>query len=573
MKLRIASNLQLPIETVTQTFAILAKRGVGKTHTAVVMAEEILKSGQQLVVADPVGVWFGLRSSKDGRRAGLPIVILGGDHADVPLDVAGGQIVADLVVDERLSVILDLSRFRKGEQTRFMTDFAERLYHRNRQPIHLMMDEADAFAPQRPMKGEERMLGAVEDLVRRGRARGIGLTLITQRSAVLNKNVLSQVEVLVALRTIAPQDREAIDAWINVHGTPEQRKELMASLPSLPIGEAWFWSPGWLDLFRRVKVRDRETFDSSATPKVGQRAETPKQMAEVDLERLAERLAATIEKAKADDPQILRKRIRELESQLKGKSPVVPDPQAVSSTDESAIARAVERAMKDAARAHAEAEQAYKAHIRVLTGRLQKAAELAGRIVADASLPTPDLPPVSTSPVPKQSSRPAAERPKTAPAATNGNWQLAKGERVILTAVAQYPDGATREQLTVLTGYKRSSRDAYLQRLGAAGLVASVGGSLIATEDGLAALGPDFEPLPTGEALQRYWLDRLPAGEARILGFLIEAYPEAISREELSAKTDYKRSSRDAYLQRLCARKLVITTGPGEVQAAEVLFE
>lgn len=95
-----------------------------------------------------------------------------------------------------------------------MTDFAERLYHKNRQPLHLVLDEADAFAPQRPMKGQERLLGAIEDLVRRGRARGIGVTLVTQRAAVLNKDVLTQAEVLVALRTIAPQDREAINAWI-----------------------------------------------------------------------------------------------------------------------------------------------------------------------------------------------------------------------------------------------------------------------------------------------------------------------------------------------------------------------
>ena len=34
----------------------------------------------------------------------------------------------------------------------------------------------------------------MEDLVRRGRARGLGITLITQRPAVLNKDVLTQVD-------------------------------------------------------------------------------------------------------------------------------------------------------------------------------------------------------------------------------------------------------------------------------------------------------------------------------------------------------------------------------------------
>jgi DNA helicase HerA-like ATPase len=266
--LRISREFSLPAEAVSETFAILAKRGVGKTYTAAVMVEELLKAGLRVVV-DPAVVWWGLRAAADGTGEGLPVLILGGDHGDVPLEVGAGEPIADVVVDEELSVVLDLSHFRKGEQTRFMTDFAERLYHKNRTPLHLVLDEADAFAPQRPLKGQERLLGVVEDLVRRGRALGIGVTLVTQRAAVLNKDVLTQAEVLVALRTIAPQDRDAIDAWIRVHGTPQEREALMASLPSLPVGTAWFWSPGWLDVFTRVRIRRRETFDSSATPRVG----------------------------------------------------------------------------------------------------------------------------------------------------------------------------------------------------------------------------------------------------------------------------------------------------------------
>src|ERR1700704_732376 len=83
----------------------------------------MLKAVLQVVVADPVGVTWGLRASANGKQPGLPIVVLG-EHGDLPLDVAGGQLIADLVVDERLSAVLDLSRFRKGEQVRFMTDFS-----------------------------------------------------------------------------------------------------------------------------------------------------------------------------------------------------------------------------------------------------------------------------------------------------------------------------------------------------------------------------------------------------------------------------------------------------------------
>jgi DNA helicase HerA-like ATPase len=274
--LRISSGFTLPLDSVTQTFAILAKRGVGKTHTALVMVEEMIGAGLPVVVVDPIGVCWGLRTSANGKSAGLPVVILGGDRGDVPLEASAGATIADFVIESRQPCVLDLSLFRKGEQVRFMTDFAERLYQKNRAPLHVVLDEADAWAPQRPLPGEQRLLGAIEDLVRRGRARGLGITLVTQRAAVLNKNVLTQIEVLITMRTIAPQDRAAIDEWIKVHGTPEQREDLMESLPSLPIGTAWFWSPGWLDIFMRVGVRKRMTFDSSKTPEMGSKAAAPR---------------------------------------------------------------------------------------------------------------------------------------------------------------------------------------------------------------------------------------------------------------------------------------------------------
>jgi hypothetical protein len=65
-----------------------------------------------------------------GRRQGpgLPLVILGGERADVPLEVGAGEIVAKLVVEERVSAVLDLSLFRKHEVATFMTAFMENLY-------------------------------------------------------------------------------------------------------------------------------------------------------------------------------------------------------------------------------------------------------------------------------------------------------------------------------------------------------------------------------------------------------------------------------------------------------------
>lgn len=53
MKLKISEDISLPIDSITQTFSILAKRRVGKTYTASVIAEEFVKANLPFVVLDP----------------------------------------------------------------------------------------------------------------------------------------------------------------------------------------------------------------------------------------------------------------------------------------------------------------------------------------------------------------------------------------------------------------------------------------------------------------------------------------------------------------------------------------
>ncbi len=324
MKIKISKEISLPLDVVTQTIAILAKRRAGKSYTMRKLVEQLLTNDQQVILVDPKGDQWGIRSLADGKNPGYPIVILGGEHGDAPLEVNAGEVVAKLAVEERVSILLDLSIFRKHEIATFMTAFLENLYRLKAQeayrtPVMLVIDEADAIAPQKPQKGEERMLGAAEDIVRRGGQRGIGCALITQRSAVLNKNVLTQAQMLIVLRTIAPQDLAAMKAWIDVHGTIEEGKQLMDSLPSLPIGDAWFWSPGWptdAGIFQRSHILPIETFDSGATPKPGQKKIVPKNLADVDLDALKKQMSATIEKAKSENPKLLKQEIEKLKREI-----------------------------------------------------------------------------------------------------------------------------------------------------------------------------------------------------------------------------------------------------------------
>ena len=574
MKLKLSDHLALPLDAVTQAIGILAKRRAGKSYLARRLAEQLLKALQQVVIIDPKGDWWGIRSAANGKRPGFPVTILGGERGDIPLEPSAGDVVAKLAVEERANLLLDMSMFRKHEIATFMTGFLEGLYRLKareefRTAMMLIVDEADAVAPQRPQKGEERMLGAAEDIVRRGGQRGIGCTLVTQRSAVLNKNVLTQCQVLVGLRTIAPQDLNALKEWIDVHGTAEGRKILMESLPSLPVGDAWIWSPGWPTdggIFERIHVLPIETFDSGATPKPGEKRKEPKAPAEIDLDALRRQMAATIERAKADSPKELRRRIADLEKQVQAKTPAAAPAKEkrveIQVLDEKLVER-LEKAIERHAAIQLEATEKGKTTLAIITN-LQFAIVAARKVPESRSAP-------AVRPVLRAVAAPARDR--IARADGNGKAAtLGRGEIAVLTAIAQHGDqGVTREQLTVLTGYRRSTRDTYLQRLGFSGLVLQTGDRFEASAAGVASLGSDFEPLPTGDALREHWMQRLPEGEKKILGLLIEKYPDRVDREAISEATGYARSSRDTYLQRLNARRLVDISFQG-VAPSEMLF-
>jgi uncharacterized protein len=482
---------------------------------------------------------------------------MGGEHGDLPLDVGAGELIADVVVAEGLSVVLDLSPFRKGEQTRFMTECAERLYHKNRQPLHLVREEADAFAPQRPMKGHERLLGAIAEVVRRGQARGLGVTLVTQRAAVLNKDVLTQAEVLVALRTIAPQDREAIDAWIRGHGTLEQREELMASLPSLPIGTTWFWSPGSLDVFQRVQIRRKETFDSSATPKVGTVRRDPKTLAPVDLEQLRTRLAGTVEKMKADDPRQLRRRIAELER--------TATPQVILERVEVPLLQ----------------PQQIKTLQEVVTGLRAVGDEISVALAnihghRDGHAPEA-RPSVSTS-VPMVPPRRSTRQGAAISSPPHEGLQLRAGERRMLQTLAQpYPTTLTRAQLGTLAGFTPSGGTfgTYFSALKRYGLIIEAfNGHLEITEAGLRYLGSEVPPRPqTPAEVLAMWQRALRSGEWRLLEALVEVHPKALAREELGARTGYSATGGtfSTYLGTLRRNGLIEVTGD-QVRASRTLF-
>ena len=297
--LRVSETLTFSERFVADTFAILARKGQGKSYTAMVIAEEMFAVGWPFVVLDPTGAWWGLRVGANGQaRDGLPILIAGGPHGDVPITVGQGGAAAQFAMTHYpVSLVVDFTDMTPEDMKTFGRDFFRTLYMGNRRAIHVFVDEADEFAPQAPQTAaENEVLKEVDRIVRRGRIRGVGSTMITQRPAVIAKNVLSQVESLLILRLSAPQDQKAIENWVKSTLEKSQIERLLTSLKSIARGTLWHLADGRTS---RHKVRRKRTWDSSRTPKIGEEIRHP----DLDPVPLAAELSAYLREHDKTKPQ------------------------------------------------------------------------------------------------------------------------------------------------------------------------------------------------------------------------------------------------------------------------------
>lgn len=609
--LKIADNLELPaVEAVTQTLVVYGGKGMGKTNLAAVLAEELAKCGKRFSILDPVGVSWGLRHSADGKGQGLNVLILGGLHGDLPIEPTGGVVVADFVADEEQDTVIDISRrsdgrmWSNGEKIRFVTEYATRLYMRQgerRRPIMQLIDEAGRFVPQNLPKGADQIaacVGAIEQLVELGRNVGVGVTLITQRSARMAKSVSELAECMVAFRTVGPNSVGAILDWFGDHVEKSRWKDLVEQLRSLPRGQALIVSPGWLEFEGVAAIRKRETFDSSSTPTGTERA-LAKRGARPDLEKYRTRIAETVEKAEASDPSKMRAKLVALEKrtveaeakvadvlkrleaeQAKPKGEKRVDVAVLTDHDRALLAKLADRidaldedALDATAESikgvHAGLEALVSQHVERLADRIGKSREkflneinatsivrVAAKLEAvaavprqapassaptlDARRPSPPAPPRASTPppAPRVASGPIAEDHRL----VNSKGELKKHVRGILTVLAQH--GAyDRAAILILAGYSPSGdiSTAFGGLLDHGLIDVGVGVTLKITEKGLLLLG-EFEPLPTGAELRDYLLARASSAERKILGALFAAYPNAESRVQLHERAGLKPS-------------------------------
>ncbi len=118
-------------------------------------------------------------------------------------------------------------------------------------PFFLVVEEAHNYCPERSF-GTKKSSGILRTIASEGRKFGLGLCVISQRPARVDKSVLSQCSTQILLKVTNPNDLKAISS--SVEGiTSATEKELQ----NLPVGTALITGVTDVPLF--VKIRPRKT--------------------------------------------------------------------------------------------------------------------------------------------------------------------------------------------------------------------------------------------------------------------------------------------------------------------------
>jgi len=540
------SKVNLDLDILLRTrLLIQANSGGGKSWLIRLLCERAFGK-VQIVIIDPEGEFATLREKFD--------YVLVGQGGETPADVRSAGLVAHKLLELHASAVCDLYEMKASQRHEWVKAFLDALLDAPKNlwhPVLVIVDEAHQYAPEKGA-GESVASDAMIGLATRGRKRGFCAVFATQRLGKLRKDAAAELTNVLIGQTFIDIDRKRAAEALGIPRSDERafNDEMKVIEPG------HFWGLGRALCLERTLLKIGGITTTHPEPGSAKYSSAPPPAPE-KIKSLLPKLSDLPQEAerKAKTESELRSELAALRRQLSAR-PTVSVPQVETKTVEVPVFRDGElERLESTARSLSDLSAQLNTGVRDIFTSIKSAAAIRK--------------PLPTMPV-KQIQRNA---PTARKIVTGGEaYNLPVGEKKILTACAQYQDGLERDKLTTLTGYKRSTRDAYIKRLTERGFV-EVNGKVSITDDGLAALG-DYEELPFGAALYDYWMNRLPLGEKALLEVLCESgAPTQIHRDVLTERTGYKRSTRDAYLKRMFAKRIITLDGPGFISASVELFD
>ena len=526
--------------------AIQGNSGSGKSWLLRTLIEGTHGHVQHLIV-DPEGEFRTLREIFDDY------VILAASDGDLSVTPESAENTARLLIEEGVNVILDLSEFGETERDATCAAVVHGLMSLSREAwryILVVVDEAQTLAPQAVANGVS--LDALTDLAMRGRKRGFGLVVATQRLALLNKNLLAMCSNrLIGLTTLGNDMKRASE---ELGFNTQERQKLKALEP----GEFFAFGPALSQ--EVIKVRSGPT--KSTHPAPGQLT-PPTPPASKKLGSLLEQLRLNQQRAPSNIEEAKN------ETQISPRSRI---PQKIER-------REIERAVKlDSSRVENTLEQ-----IRILADNV---------IVESAQLvPTHPLQNFRSdgpdfnksergSPTPRYQNKHLVDKPSSRATSVTFKQVPDDPKHRILRILAEMEllevPSLDRSTLAVLSGQspKSSAFSRHVAALHNEGSVTyPLGGHVALTKQGRAGIPAPQKPTTLADLHER-WFVYLCLYERQLLEELIEIHPSSLSRRGLAERVN--RSEGSSAFSRALAnlKRLKLITYPVDkhVRASELIF-
>lgn len=241
-----------PSALLGESVAVLGIKGSGKSNTAAVLAEEMLSCGVPICIVDIAGEYWGLKEQYKILVAGKSA------HVDIPVQPAQASALAEFSLRNNVSVILDVSDFRADDRMTFLLHYFESIWTlagELRRPYQIFLEEAHNFIPQRTSTAVTDVLVTIAT---EGRKRGLGIVMIGQRSARIDKDVLTQAGILFLHHVRHPSDTSVYQDII-----PAERSWTKTITNELETGQAIVMIGASIMV---SNIRPRHTFHAGYTP-------------------------------------------------------------------------------------------------------------------------------------------------------------------------------------------------------------------------------------------------------------------------------------------------------------------
>ncbi len=233
---------------VTGRTCIIGQSGSGKSYTVAVFCEELAKNNIGFCIIDTEGEYFSLKEK-------YPVLWVGSNpECEINIEDVDYTALAKKILEKDFPTVFDISEV--DEPNKILSEFLKAIYNisgKMKKPYLMIIEEIDKFAPQRG-----KTIPEIEEISKRGRKRGIGLLIATQRPALVSKNILSQCGNQIIGKLTIKNDIDSVKLFF-------PNKKDLEKLPMLDPG-LFFVQGDIISKPKLVEIRERETVHKASTP-------------------------------------------------------------------------------------------------------------------------------------------------------------------------------------------------------------------------------------------------------------------------------------------------------------------